>query len=250
MKKIIFNSIISGVFTLLFLVGITDFVMAYNPNFWPYYKGGADQFTVRLNVEKGWNMIPVFEPIPDILDDSQIKREDILAVYVYSPQEKKYLQVYPKNEANSFLSSGSRISASTYVSAWVYSKQNGELKFKADNRLYHLSVMEIPLDHAGWHFIAKTPDVIKSNEYDTKTNLFNKISGDCSIEKIFLWNSIEQNWMGPYRTDDNIDDIYVGQKGGLSDQHIYSYLIKISNACTFGGGKINTKLQTIPTIPD
>jgi len=196
------------------MAGLVVFVSA---NMTYIESGSKASYMTEIELNKGWNLISAFN-VAGITDTSEIKKQDILAVWVYVPQSSKYYQVYPNLDAG-ISNQGFDYQ---YSSFWVYSNKAGNVK-------YYSSEMSpfagMPL-FGGWNFITIFPEM--------KGKRFTDIKGTCNILKMCDFQ--RQNWDC---ADGGVGGVDVGSNVGIG------MIIKVSEACQFGGSSINPP----PSLP-
>jgi hypothetical protein len=166
---------------LLTLVSLVVFVVAQIVD--------QDDITVSIHVVKGWNLVSngIFAISPLVDDNSEIQKQDIVAVFYYSPQDKKYYQVYPNDENNILGSTkGYEIIEKDVPAAWVYSKKSGRLIFGTDD-IVPVNERNV---YAGWNLISLTPSLVENSENPDLT--FGEIKGTCNVEKAYVFY---RDWM-------------------------------------------------------
>jgi len=167
---------------------------------------------VKVYVEQGWNLVLLVD-LEDILETSEIKQEDILTTWVYSAEEKKYLQFYPNRSDIDFYYSKDRVSEYSDAmgrislsSMWVYSKKAGYLEY------YRVDVPKI--DNItllqGWNFLTITPEMVGKN--------LNELKSGCNVEKAFLFKNQKWNALGSKTFD-------LASTGT-------GFIVKVSSDCT------------------
>jgi hypothetical protein len=180
-----------------------------------------DNIPVDVGVVKGWNLIAngIFaHPDFSIIDDnSDIQGEDIVAIYYYDTKDKKYYQVYPRDE-NDIVGTtrGYEIIEGDAPAAWIYSKKEGDLIFETDDI--------VPVDdrnvRRGWNLISITPDIVKL--------LLDRDYGSCNVERAYFWNSPYNDWMVfPLNNPESFTWDGDNVEG-------YGLVVKVSNDCSFG----------------
>ena len=220
----------------MLLVGISIFVSA---------KINNDAEIVEVNLVKGWNLVVVSplvgskqnDPTADsmIASDSEIKQENIKAIYYYSRHENKYLQVYPNaDEFERYLRNARAEELATYImqsSVWLYSNKAGVLKYTKTD-------LPLTLDNIiltkGWNFVTIIP------EMDGKS--LNDFKGKCEINKAYLWDAQNQQW----GTITNLlDDKNILQREADAG---YGFIVKVLNDCKLSQPAENVAQP--PTIPN
>lgn len=223
--------ILSG---LLICLGLAVFVSAkMTPNSPDGYN-----HNVEVYLEKGWNLVLV-APIlgvhagdtyadDTISSDSQVKRENIKAVYYYDRGRYKYIQIYPNSEEFQEYIRTSLPEDKAYMmfsSAWVYSDKEGLLKYsRVDVPKYTDVVLE-----NGWNFLTVTPEM--------KGLKFDDIKGGCNIEKVCFYK--KQNWdcgsgaeIGQHTVEDTDSNVGFGM------------VIKVTDDCGLG-----SRVPRVPALP-
>ena len=192
-KKIILS------ISLMLLVGIVGFVSARLTLI--SSTDSIKSYNAEIPISAGWNLVyGTFIHYDDsISSDSEIKKENIKAVYFYSREENKYLQVYPKEEefgkyARDVRNSedDNKISYAMQSPYWVYSSKSGLLKYNLraiylDDNSIILTAKSLSLS-AGWNFITL------SFPFNEKT--ISKFKGSCEIEKVYGYDSGWQDYSG------------------------------------------------------
>src|SRR3990167_878367 len=109
------------------LISLSVFVSAYQ------LSGEEDIVTFEKYVDEGWNLLGggVFASMP--VSDSDIKKEDISAVYFYDNVNKKYIRMYPNGNEAEFQAFASQVTDPAgelgSSATWVYVKRSGTLKY-------------------------------------------------------------------------------------------------------------------------
>jgi len=205
MKKVLLVSAI-----LLIFAG---FAMADTPINW-------EGNTVKLNVEQGWNLVPI-----KLLEGMagrywSLQKEGITTceydvahkTWMYSPVAKKYTNfviddwISPDSRNNAFLKNefSSKYFHVFYGSAWIYSTKSCILAYDSVgaypsyNMAVTASASEIEASKnytyaeltmkAGWNFFPIDTWMASLN----KSN--NDILGDCQVSKVNYWDATNQKW--------------------------------------------------------
>lgn len=233
MKKIIFG--------LTLMIILVTFVSA---KMTPYSSDGYNH-DVEVYIERGWNMVLM----PDLdmhesnfKSNSDIKKDNIKAIYIYIPQHNKYYEAYPNSdELMSSLNSLSQDAQNflNIASAWVYSDKSGYLKYsRVDVPKYN----QVKLA-GGWNFFTLTPGL--------KMKKLSQFKGDCEISKIAHWQHQEWNVVDPQSllesshpdTPSSWNDLILAD----SDSDIgRGMLIKVTDSCQFKSGSTISP----PAIPN
>ena len=245
--------------SLILLVGLAVFVSA-NQNW--FYSVGSNDYQLTVEVTEGWNLLQGFYP-EFISAGSQITSSSIKAVFMYSPEKNKYIEIYPENKLpTSGLSQSDEYydDGAGLYSYWVYIEniqtcndpacevQGGKL-----NKLVytlHLTDLDNIQMKKGWNFVGINPNLYNGeynpNEgYEGEYFSWDAIKNDCSYEKIYFWNPETKGWT-QISSDTQIKsydfDDFLGN----------GMLVKVTNECTLkspsasSGGTITPP----PTIPN
>tara|TARA_Y100000310_G_C20695757_1_gene825578 strand:- start:1592 stop:1849 length:258 start_codon:yes stop_codon:yes gene_type:complete len=54
----------------------------------------SGDLTNSIKINRGWNLVPGFQPSKNILSSSEIQESNINAMWYYSPLQKKYIQIW------------------------------------------------------------------------------------------------------------------------------------------------------------
>lgn len=202
---------------ILTLISLAVFVSA-NQNW--FYSVGSNDYQLTIEVREGWNLLQGFHP-SFISAGSQITA-NIKAVFMYIPDNNKYLQIYPYSDsAMKELDAIGRAKndeyyddAASLYAYWVYIENIQtcndpacEVQGGAVNKLVytigltHGEWAEIPMKK-GWNFVGINPNMyngkldqnnpnqVREGEYFS----WDAIKGDCTYEKIYYWNPEKQSW--------------------------------------------------------
>jgi|TARA_B100000315_G_C14547311_1_gene573888 hypothetical protein len=201
---------------LLTLISLVVFVSATMDIKEEYTTG--NKYEVEIHVEKGWNIISGMYDVREIMVDSEIKKEDIGAIWYYSPILRKYLNMHPNMNEDDFGDDITYFEGDDPVltsAKWLYSKKAGLLKYSTIrfDKVNERKVVK------GWNFIRITP------EFLGKT--LNEIKGSCNIEKAYAWDIGTQDW----------DDDLVISDWKFNEETIVEpgrgFVIKSLNNCIF-----------------
>tara|TARA_Y100000310_G_scaffold321109_1_gene378325 strand:- start:420 stop:1325 length:906 start_codon:yes stop_codon:yes gene_type:complete len=160
---------------------------------------------------------------------------DDLIFYMYNPLTGKYF-----NDEDSFDSLMQNEGLNDYRfaneggSMWVYAKKNCEMtidSYDIDKAQNYNRLLK------GWNFLAVTPDLTNPEEYAGNDIEIKDFSGNCNIEKSYLFDSQKQEWVSFPITEEFYEDII-----GLG------WLVKVSEDCKFGTP--TGEVEGPPTIPN
>lgn len=212
MKKIIIPIV------LIVLISLTIFVAAQVID--------EDRITVSIELEEGWNLASngMFAVYP--LDTSDIKINNIVAIFYYNPKLKQYRQLHPNREAGT--NELYDISENYVPAAWIYSKRKGTLTFETDDIV---KVSERKLK-AGWNFLSITPTFMG--------NSLNDLKGTCDIQRAYVWWNEKQEWKNV--SDGLNEEFYEGAASGRLGEGI---VVKVSENCRLG----STVAPIPPSLP-
>jgi hypothetical protein len=216
---------------LIIVISLTTVVSAVSLITWPGW-GEDSRFTVRVNVEKGWNTIPLgFEPGEET-HNSEIKKEDIVASYWYINEFNEYVELYPNNrfseelEKRGFYSYWDDNNAAYIMNSavWVYSNKAGLLEFNSFDSMFPLESGNVKL-RSGWNFVAITPDMVGKKIEEFK--------GTCEVQKVYAFEPTRQTWINLINEEMQQEAIGLG------------IVIKVPSDCTLREAR-----ATLPSIPD
>lgn len=216
---------------LAVLLSLAVFVSANS--FFTSDEGYKTKYTFNVDVEKGWNNLMTFYP-QFIQSESEIKEQDVKAVFLYSPDKNKYVEIYPSFDLpNAGLNSNDEYydDSALFYSHWVYFDKSGTLtySFRGYENILENSLNEnmIALKR-GWNFVGINPSFIGKT--------LNEIKGDCNFEKVYLWMPQKQEWE-EVSADEQIPP------GVLTN----GLTLKVSSSCTLGS---SSSVINPPVIPE
>lgn len=206
---------------------------------------GGNYYDIDIKINKGWNLVvglPIDNGAYFTREDSDIKSQDILAVFGYSYSKNSYYQFFPQESSNmsSFFSSlisgeGEYLSHSSPF--WLYSNKEGLLK--SGKRDFYGFSNNFPLElHSGWNFVTITLDMSGKSLNDMK--------GSCNLEKVYWWNSeSDETEKGTNWKQLPLDSFKFGAETGDS---IFGtgILVKVSSDCALGSSNSNVNPPTMP----
>jgi len=185
-------------------------------------------YKVDVKIEKGWNLLASPGELDWGLENSEIKKSDIITSYAFMPNLQEYARILPedKMELDKLQSLDDNQTISTAM--WVYSKKSGNLSYKTE--ILWLNQRQL---FRGWNFVSITPDMVEKS--------LNEIKGNCDINGFYFYNS--GGWtqdMSNLLLDNNniLDDDWEG----------LGAVIKVSNNCKFGSS--STSATSPPTLPN
>ena|SRR3989338_6088338 len=151
-----------------------------------YYK-----YDLSVELNEGWNLVSTFSGPKQILPTSEIKDNNIKAVYYYSPLQNQYVDwlsvMQGKSEIPSWWDSQDANIANG-GSMWVYSNKDGVLKYWADDFKQRRILVN------GWNFIAVTPEMAEVQSPGMYTFPVTFEQSGCSVSKVYTFDSKKQSW--------------------------------------------------------
>ena len=240
-QKIILSIAILSLLSLAVFVSakMTPYIHPSRPDFGEVYK-------FDIEITEGWNLAPYYNMYSKdvkywkIDSTSEINKEDIKAIYIYSPLHNEYWQFFPNNKLDTHENPEMIPKLTDYMSVisdddyfyagavWIYSDKSGRFKFESNVPDSKKLRNERDL-FDGWNFLIITPDMVDKN--------LDQIKGNCDIENQYAWWDEGQEW----------DDI---PSDGTFPQELEGkgIIIKVKNNCKIG---ISTgEIPDVPTIPN
>ena len=219
------------ILALLLMISLVTFVSA---KMTPERPDGYNHL-VEVYVNKGWNIVlspdwDMWES--DFMSNSDVKKDNIKAVYIYIPQHNKYYEVYPngeelKNQVSSF-SQDTQLFLNI-ASAWVYSDKSGYLRYRRVD-VYKYNQPKLT---SGWNFVTLLPGL--------KAKKLSQFKGDCEILKIAWFGNSEWFVLDPQSIlqlsgsdiPSSWNDLIIAD----SDSDVgKGVLMKMADSCQFGSG--------------
>ena len=216
MKKIILSA------SILFLVGMSSLAYAYMEQI----QGDEDNIVYTASAFQGWNILNGgLYTLSQITSESDIKTEDISAIFYYSPSKREYIRIHPNLEDSKFQSEedyyGSDRSLMYSSAVWVYIKRDGMIQYRTDD-LHSITKRSLT---SGWNFVSVTQKGLG--------NSLNDLKGSCDIQKAYYY-------FKEYKQLDLSMKL-------PSDMASHGLLIKVTNNCQFNGAGSSV---TPPQIPN
>jgi len=200
------------IMSLMFILVLAGFVFA---NMTPYSSDGYNH-NVKVYLNKGWNLVLYANLLRDyVVKESEIQKEDILVTYIYSPENKTYLQSYPSYEFSNYLKNLDEFNADYLRLAispmWIYSNKEGYLEYSRVDvpKFYQVTLI------SDWNFITITPEM--------KHLRFNQIKGSCNIEKVCVFQKQEWECFGEELMSHSVEDQDYNIGTGM--------IVKVSEEC-------------------
>lgn len=188
-------------------------------------KDNNNAYIMNVQVEKGWNIIAGTMPAEGILSTSDIKIQDILAMWSYSPTQKKYIRIHPEPETEEIQKEDEDNVLTSAM--WIYSNKAGMMRYTTLEDYPPLSNRQL---NSGWNFVTITIDMY-NGKYDPAEGYagdyfsWDSIKGNCNYEKVLFWNPMEQKWIN-FNTAEQIKSYDFDDFMGLG------MIVKVPNACT------------------
>ncbi|MBU0957727.1 MAG: hypothetical protein KKF56_02855 [Nanoarchaeota archaeon] len=224
MNRLIMINIIFGIL----LVGVLGIVMgAYNNT----------TETIRIPIEKGWNLIPLSSGELSKKVDSPIEISDFkyIFLYDYGDEEYKLIQedgeeVTPPGGVHGGWIEDNDMKYYLGGSVWAYSENPGDmmLSWRGINSLYKdYSNWEMV---RGWNFMHVVPNMVSKQ--------LSEIKGSCDIEKIAVWQHQDWTVVSPSTLGDHQDTAGLSwDELVIADTNLdvgLGMIIKVSSDCRLG----------------
>jgi len=196
---------------IVLIVGITmvlGLVSAYSEDI----NGDEDKIVYTASAFQGWNILNGgLYTLSQITSQSDIKKEDIVAIFYYSPSKKQFIRIHPSLEDKKFQDEedyyGSDRSPIYSSSVRVYIKRDGMIQYETDDMI-PTSQRNLKI---GWNFISVTQGALG--------NSLNDLKGNCDIQKAYYYfreyKELDLNMKLP------------------NDMASHGLLIKVGNDCSF-----------------
>ena len=220
---------------VLGLIVLVGFMMLVSSQNGVYTLGDSqNDYQVTIEVSDGWNLIQGFHP-NTIASGSQITVSNIRAVFMYSPDKNRYIEIYPDQRLdNEGINKDDEYyddNAGLY-SYWVYVENIRtcndlacDVKGGPLNKLVynvHLTNLKNIQMKKGWNFVG-------INTGFTGKSL-NQLNGDCNIQKVWAWNNQELSGGG------NWDLVDVNEDKFTERVMFKGIIVKVSDNCMFSSG--------------
>ena len=198
-----------------------------------------DRSIFNVNIEKGWNLIYGFADVNQI-QEGDISKSDIKAIYVLIPPTQKYIRLYP-NAENYGIPDKDIDDILLRTAFWVYSDSSATMEYKLYESFPLIREKEL---YSNWNLFAVSPDfVFKDFNIGLLRDKFlslNEVKGNCNIQDAYFWDAKKQEW---YKDTKYLDAYFEQEHIGLG------VVIKVSNRCNLGisGSGSITQPPQIPT---
>lgn len=182
----------------------------------------ADNFNIHYKVyaDDGWNLLQGFGAyslVSNFISGGDVANSDVVAIYAYLPNEKKYARIHPNPEI--------KVDDQELLNSafWVYLKKAGWIEYSVEEEW---ASANNKLLHSGWNFVGVTKDMYRLRVKDWK--------GNCNIEKIAGY---QRSWG---MIDSNVDDAMLAD----TDQDLgRGVIVKVTGDCNL---KINSGNNIAP----
>jgi hypothetical protein len=190
----------------IFLVSLAFIVSAGMVN------QGNGLYDNTVFLDEGWNIIPGTIPTDGLADDSDIKLDDISAMWYYSPLQKKYIRVHPDPDWEALQQDDDDFVLT--ISMWIHVKRAGSIKYST---LEDYPVLNQRQLYDGWNFVSLTPDMVESQDNPDLT--FDDIKGSCIVQKQYLFQNGVWVWFDYPEMDSTLNG--------------RSLVVKVQDDCNF-----------------
>ncbi len=223
-KSLIIGGVVLVTIILVMLVGVVLASMI---------ELGSGRYKVEVKVREGWNLLQGFHP--DLIStESPITTSNIKAVFMYSPDLNKYIEMYPSFKLPSAgLDQNDEYydDASSAYAYWVYIEDVGNL----NKLIYTIKFGEGDIQmKKGWNFVGinsfMTIDVNTASPEEEEKYTLNNFKGNCNFEKVYHFESVIQEWSPNLVNDHFMNEELDNAVAGLG------ILIKVSDNCHLGSG--------------
>ena len=228
MKKII-NSIFVLVAVVLLATGSKVFASSAK---FAKIDATSGAYNITVKVQKGWNLIPIHNTgLFKYTQESIQALGDPSAFFVYLPLKKKYVNTREFKNDTDVKEFQDNVDYLRLGAEWLYSEKNIDVPYFMKGIPSDLKVSL----YQGWNLMAVPPQF-----YDKSFGW-----GECAVEKIYLWDSVAQNWMS--LPSEGIAQKFLEEVGD-GDFVGDGIAVKIQNNCSLG--KIKSIAPLPPSIPN
>ena len=197
--------------------------------------GKVRAYEVEIQVSEGWNIISsgltFAKGLPTLSEDSEIKEENIKAVYVYSNKINEYISNYPEYDNRLY-------SATDYFHGdeqdiigqanLIYVDKSGSLKYQTKG-IKNIGYRNL---FSGWNFLSITPDITGGKSLDD-------LKGNCQIEASYSFDITAQKWTGVSLDHQTFEDYDLGR----------GIIIKVIDDCTLQSSSSSQNIS-LPELPE
>lgn len=197
--------------------------------------------TANINIEEGWNLIPLIYDYHIIDESSEIQLEDIIVAYIYSPIDNEYVryiengEILGKDTSNFWVSeeeikkiASSKSSLFTSdadarnlmfgMSTWIYTEKSGNMKISVS---YDSDGDKSLIK--GWNFLTITPDITGKR--------VSEWSGNCKVINVYGWENRKKDWV---TIEEEPTFVYFSE-----DTLGKGFIIKVAEDCFIGSSGAN-----------
>jgi len=201
----------------------------------------------EIKIKEGWNLVPFDISLRDChyALNGELCKDDVLVSYFYVSTLNKYFtegeleKEYETNSAlRNYFSEENEFTLQK-SSKWIYVKPGsgnkkviGRFGAYIPYRNQYLNSGTFKLKQ-GWNFIFVDAFMIYDDSWQENPLSMDDITGTCNIEKVYLWDPFDQQWI---QVKGKFDDDMVG----------YGVIVKVTEDCTLGYSGGTT---TPPTLP-
>lgn len=188
--------------------------------------------TASFTIHKGWNLVGG----EFLLRSSGVL--DKYLTYYYNPIDKTYHKFDGGFDSSYQQYENNYVTADALHSFWIYNDQES-LTVPVDYDNSHLKKAEIGLQKLkqGWNFLSITNSMYYDDNGQPNNLSPNKIKGTCQIEKAYIFNSAENNWVSWGTEASSFDDDTIGM----------GWVVKVASDCQLS---VKAELPAIPAIPN
>jgi hypothetical protein len=196
---------------------------------------------VEIELKEGWNIVAgTFIDDDSISPDSDIKEEDVLAMWYYSPLQKKYFLIHPI-EDETWREIEKDDDDFVFTNAmWIYSERDGTIKYNTLEDYPPLNQRKLL---TGWNFVTITSDMTFDSsimEFEERSDYtLRNFKGSCNFEAVYHFEQITQEWSSNLVNDDFMNEEMDSHIAGLG------MLVKVSDDCNLG----SLSRMSPPVIP-
>jgi hypothetical protein len=226
---------------LLAIIGLIFAMSLVFANVGSITKDTTHYYVTYMNVKKGWNLLPFDKGgVWDFVDaDNTDAYNKLKAEFVFLPTHNEYLSVLGGFNASEMEKLEKNKEYMNNSAAWYYFTEDTKLKYTRPIK----SSLENKKLHQGWNFIILPADSFAWTN-DLKSKGFGV--GNCTFEKIYGWNSLDQKWENFTSTmsvDKALEEITD------DDAFAVGWLVKVKNTCTLGSIETNVEPPAVPGLP-
>ena len=205
------------------------------------YLGASDDYkvTYQQTIKKGWNLLPADLGAWSITSDTPEAEvlQKVKAYYVYFPIHNKYAHALGGFNDQEFQQLQSNQQYLQSSAGWYYVTDDIVLSYIAEDG------GGMPELYKGWNLLTIGPSLSVLNDDVAGINKFP--TGDCEVQKAYLWDSYEQMWESigePDSIHDSLDELADDEAVGVG------IAIKVKDSCQLGIG--SGSITAPPALPN